>query len=283
MPARRLLLQQAIQAASELRDATGFDQFGPADPYAAAERLGVKVVFLGASMEGFYFKGSPARILLSTLRPVPRRTFTCAHELGHHWFGHGSTIDQLQEDERLDSNKPDEILANGLAAFFLMPTVGLRGAFARRGWNMATASALQLFIVSCEFGVGYQTLLNHITYSLREISASRKEELEKWTPQRIRRKILNDDYDSLIIVDAHSKSPTFDVEKGAAVLLPISDASDNNTLNHVKSLPDYEVYHAAKRGIASINGAARTYAIRVMPKPYEGAAKNRFLEDPDEN
>ena len=43
----------------------------------------------------------------------------------------GSTIDQLKEDGRPDSGKPEEIIANAFAAFFLMPSVGLRGAFAR--------------------------------------------------------------------------------------------------------------------------------------------------------
>lgn len=283
MSDRRSLFRQAMQAASALRDTTGFDQFSPADPYAAAAQLGVKVVFLGASMEGFYFKGSPARILLSSLRPVPRRAFTCAHELGHHWFGHGSTIDQLQEDERPDASKPDEVLANGVAAFFLMPTVGLRGAFARRNWSMATANPLQIFIVSCEFGVGYLTLLNHISYTLREVSTARRAELEKWTPQRIRRELLEDEYNSFLVLDAHSEAATFDVEKGAAVLLPLGGYADSGALVHVRSLPRYELYCAAKRGIASITGAAQACEIRVMPKPYEGPASNRFLEDPDED
>jgi Zn-dependent peptidase ImmA (M78 family) len=283
MSNRTSLLRQAIKAAVDLREATGFDQFSPADPYTAAARLGVKVVFLGASMEGFYFKGSPARILLSALRPVPRRAFTCAHELGHHWFGHGSTIDQLQEDERPDVNKPNEVLANGVAAFFLMPTVGLRGAFAKRGWSMATASPLQIFIVACEFGVGYLTFLNHISYSLREISAARRAELDKWTPQRIRRQLLEDEYDSFLIADVHTEASTFDVEKGAAVLLPLGADTDGPALEHVRSLPDHELYRAAKRGRAPITGAAQACEVRVMPKPYEGPASNRFLEDPDED
>jgi hypothetical protein len=78
------------------REAAEVDPFGPADPYAAAESFRLRVTFSATSMEGFYFK--PANILVSSLRPVGRRAFTCAHELGHHWFGHGSTIDQLQED-----------------------------------------------------------------------------------------------------------------------------------------------------------------------------------------
>jgi len=279
---RRAILREAMQAASEMRDVAGFDQFEPADPFAAAAALKVKVVFLGASMEGFYFKGPPGRILLSGLRPVPRRAFTCAHELGHHWFGHGSTMDELKEDERSDSSKPEEVLANGVAAFFLMPTVGLRGAFARRGWIVASATPLQFFIVACEFGVGYLTLINHLSHMLREIGSAQRCELEKWSPQRIRRQVLHSDYESAIIVDAHTQAATFDVERGAAVLLPLGADADGVALEHVQSLEGFELYRAAKRGVAAISGAARACEVRVMPRPYEGPASNRFLEDPDE-
>lgn len=285
---RKALLRQAMQAASEVRDALDLDPFGPVDPYLAAEKLGVKVVLLGNSMEGFYFKGPPGRILLSSLRPVPRRAFTCAHELGHHWFGHGSTIDQLQEDERPESDKPEEVLANGFAGFFLMPTPGLRGAFAKRGWTIAAATPLQLFIVACEFGVGYRTVLNHLSYALNEITANRRKELEKWTPQRIRRQILDDEYDSAVIVDNHNEAATFDVETGAAVLLPLGATTDSPALEHIQSLDDFELFRAVKRGRAIVSELAKPCEVRVMPKlleerPYEGPAANRFLEDPDED
>jgi Zn-dependent peptidase ImmA (M78 family) len=88
---RRALIIDAAQAASDARDRVGFDLIAPIDVYDLAERLGVRVLFLDVSMEGFYQKGPPSRILLSAQRPLARRAFTCAHEIGHHWFGHGST------------------------------------------------------------------------------------------------------------------------------------------------------------------------------------------------
>jgi Zn-dependent peptidase ImmA (M78 family) len=280
---RKALVRQGMQAAADLRDQLDLDQFAPVDPYRAAELLGVKVVFLGASMEGFYFKQKPARILLSGLRPVPRRAFTCAHELGHHIFGHGSTIDQLQDDERPDSDKPDEILANAFAAFFLMPSVGVRGAFARRGWKCETATPVQLYTVACEFGVGYVTLVNHLSYTLRDIDAARRKELERWTPQRIRRELIEEEYDSLTLVDDQNEAASFDVEKGAAVLLPMGIQVAGKALKHVGQLKGSELYRAAKRGRAKASGTRMPFEVRVMPKPYEGAAANRFLEDPDED
>jgi Zn-dependent peptidase ImmA (M78 family) len=281
---RKGLLRQGLKAAEAAREAAEVDPFGPADPYAAAESFGLRVNFLATSMEGFYFKGEPANILVSSLRPVGRRAFTCAHELGHHWFGHGSTIDQLQEDERDDSSKPDEVLANAFAAFFLMPTVVVRAAFAARGWVVSAPTPVQLFTIACELGVGYATLLNHLSYTLREINASARAELKKWTPQRIRNQLLADKTDEPItILDGRSAAPTYDVEKDASVLLPAGAQVVGKALVFVRSLDEFDLYRAARRGQAAVIGAAEPGRVRVMPKKYEGPAHRRFLEDPDED
>lgn len=285
---RQALRRQAMQAASECRDQLDLDPFGPVDPYSIADRLGVKVNFLASSMEGFYFRQSPPRMLLSSLRPIPRRAFTCAHELGHHWFGHGSTIDQLQEDERSDSDKPEEVLADAFAAALLMPSVGVRGAFTRRGWDPANPTPLQLYTIACQFGVGYKTLLNHLSFSLKDINESRRVELNRWTPQRIRLQLLDDEYDALIVVDAHNEAASFELEIGSAILLPHGLQVDGIALDHVRTTIEHELYKAVKRGIATVTGLGTTFDVRVMPshtegtKGYVGAAANRFEEDPDE-
>lgn len=286
---RRALHRKAMQAATECRDQLDLDPFAPVDAFAVASSLGVKVVFIDTSMEGFYFKQPTPRVLLSSLRPVPRRAFTCAHELGHYWFGHGSTIDQLQEDERAESDKPEEVLANAFAAALLMPSVGLRGAFARRGWDRENPTPVQLFTIACQFGVGYATLLNHMSYTLREISSGRRAELDRWTPQRIRRQLLDEDFDAMLLVDGHNEAASFDVEIGTAVLLPPGAVPGGVALNFLRSEGGFDLYDAAKRGIATVTGLAVPFAVRVMPKKtegaegYVGAAANRFEEDPDED
>ena len=202
--------------------------------------------------------------------------------MGHHWFGHGSTIDQLQADERPDTEKPEEILANSFAAFLLMPTIGLRAAFVRRGWDVVTATPVEVFTVACQFGVGYTTLVNHLGYSLGEISLVRRAELGRWTPQKIRRRLFDDDHDTFIVVDEHGAGGAFDVETGAAVLLPPGLGTVSDAVERVRSLVASDLYVARKRGRATISGAAGSFEIRVMPRDYVGPAGNRFLEDPDE-
>jgi FixJ family two-component response regulator len=70
------------------------------------------VRFNNINMEGVYRRGLPPRIHLSARRPLPRRAYNCAHELGHHVFGHGSSIDELREDAKAQPwEDPKEFLA----------------------------------------------------------------------------------------------------------------------------------------------------------------------------
>ena len=153
---RRALATQAMQAAIATRAKAKLDQHGPICIYGLCETLGVTVRFNNINMEGMYQRGAPPRIHLSARRPLPRRAYNCAHELGHHVFGHGSSIDELREDAKEHPwEDPKEFLADTFAGFTLMPIMGLRRAFAVRGWTPETATAAQMFTIACDFGVGY--------------------------------------------------------------------------------------------------------------------------------
>ena len=97
---RHALATQAMQAAIATRAKAKLDQHGPICIYGLSETLGVTVRFNTINMEGMYQRGAPPRIHLSARRPLPRRAYNCAHELGHHVFGHGSSIDELREDAK---------------------------------------------------------------------------------------------------------------------------------------------------------------------------------------
>ena len=89
-----------MQAATATRAKAKLDQASPICIYGLCETLGVTVRFNNINMEGMYQRGLPPRIHLSARRPLPRRVYNCAHELGHHVFGHGSSIDELREDAK---------------------------------------------------------------------------------------------------------------------------------------------------------------------------------------
>ena len=171
---RRVLATQAMQAATATRATAKVDQTGPVCIYGLCETLGIVVRFNNINMEGMYQRGFPPRIHLSARRPLPRRAYNCAHELGHHVFGHGLSVDELREDAKAQPwEDPKEFLADTFAGFILMPIIGLRRAFAVRGWTTETAKPAQIFAVACEFGVGYSTLLTHLSAGVDMLSRCR--------------------------------------------------------------------------------------------------------------
>ncbi len=219
---RRALAQQAMEESISLRTDAGLDLRGPLDVYALSERLGITVQFVPISMEGLYKRGSPPRILLSALRPPGRRVFTCAHELGHHVFGHAFTIDELLEETSGERPlPPNEFLVQTFAGFLLMPTLGARRAFADRGWSAADATPTQMYAVACSFGVGYTTLIHHLAYGLKMLTDSRARDLIRVPVARIRRELLGHaSLAPLVVADEHWTLPTLDAEVGTELLLP---------------------------------------------------------------
>lgn len=283
MTARRNLILEAAQAAADARDQAGVDDIAPIDVYAVAERLGVRVRFVDISMEGIYKKGPPAMMLLSSLRPLPRRAFTCGHEAGHHFFGHGSTIDELQEDERKPSDKPEEILADAFSAFLLMPTIGIRRAFKVRKWDISAPTPLQVATVASEFGVGYRTLISHLTYVLKHISPDHRTKLLRTTPQQFRQSIIADaDLTALHIVDRHSQSSVVDLEIDNAIALPKLSEVKGDGIVHLNDSGDFSLYRAVRRGSLKVRTGIGHINLRIGPTRYVGLAKFRHMEDPDE-
>ena len=187
---RRALATQAMQAAAATRAKAKLDQAGPICIYGLCETLGIVVRFNNFNMEGMYQRGLPPRIHLSARRPLPRRAYNCAHELGHHVFGHGSSIDELREDAKAQPwEDPKEFLADTFAGFILMPIIGLRRAFSVRGLTPETATPAQIFTIACEFGVGYATLLTHLSAGVNILSRGRAAALRRVTPKALRRDI----------------------------------------------------------------------------------------------
>lgn len=280
---KRSLIQDAAQAASDAREQGGLDLVEPIDVYGLAATLGVRVRFTNINMEGFYQKGSPPRILLSSLRPLARRAFTCGHELGHHWFGHGTTMDELQTDDRSDNENPNEILANAFGGFVLMPPIGIRGAFNTRNWDIPTATPSQMLTVASEFGVGYRTLLTHLAHMMRDLPVSRKTELAKVDPQRIRKDLLGEnDLNGLTILDAHHEAKSIELEVGRGLMVPKGTLLSGAFLGPAKTYPTFDLYRATKRGLMTIKNSSWTVELRISPQKVVGPAQHRFMEDPDE-
>ena len=288
---RRALATQAMQAATTTRATAKLDQVGPICIYGLCETLGIVVRFNNINMEGMYQRDQPPRIHLSSRRPLPRRAFNCAHELGHHVFGHGSSIDELREDAKAQPwEDPREFLANTFAGFILMPIIGLRRAFAVRRWTPETATPAQIFTVACEFGVGYATLLTHLSVGVNMLSRDRAVALRRVAPKALRKDILGAlTPEPLIVADRHRTAPTLDAEVQTLLLLPPGTEVTGAGLAFKRDLAAGRLFRAMKPGIYQASAGDWAVFARVAPvqndEPYGyvGLARYRHLEeDPDE-
>jgi Zn-dependent peptidase ImmA (M78 family) len=282
----RDLARMALNKALEVRDMAGFDDESPICIYELCAKLNLRVVFdKNPSMEGMYKAGPRPEIALSSMRPLGRRAFTCGHELGHHAFGHGSSIDELRDED--DSEfQPKEFLANTFSGFVLMPQLGVRNAFQTRNWEAKTATPAQVFTVACQFGVGYETLVNHLGHSLKEISPARVRELLKTKLPTIRRTILGRASDHpLLVASHHYQRPTLDAEVGTQVLLPPNAVADSPSLAVLADLTNCRLFEARKPGLVRVHDSGGSWAIvvRIARFQYDGLAKHRHVEEVNED
>ena len=180
------LIKQAQSKAMEIRRKQKLDLKSPICIYDVSQELELTIQFVPlAGLEGMYLNEEEGqRILVSSLRPLPRQVFTCAHELGHHLFEHGLKFDEMEKVSLIKQRDPKEFLVDCFAGFLLMPKIAVYNAFTLRAWTPATASPKQIFTIACSFGVGYSTLIDHMTYSLQMLSESKSRELKKFTPKK---------------------------------------------------------------------------------------------------
>ena len=277
------LAQEALDKAAEVRQEAGLAFGTPVNVYDVCGKLNpaVRVMFTDYSMEGCYVRGDRPLIKVSALRPLGRRAFNTAHELGHHVLGHPGTHldDQINEGKTDPASAPEEFAANAFAGFLLMPKIGVRRAFAARGWTIPDARPEQVFVVACHFGVGYLTLVNHLAYSLRELSRARAEELAKVRLPVIRRTLLGaSGTDRLWVADGHYAMTTLDTEVGTSLLLPAGSRSEFDLLRQDADLAGGRMFTAVRPGITRVEAGSWAILVCVAKYQYSGWSTNRHLE-----
>lgn len=283
VPDRSALANQAMTASIGARTKAGLDLVNPICIYSLCKANKVQVRFNNINMEGMYQRGSPSRIHLSARRPLPRRTYNCAHELGHHIFGHGSSIDELREDAKENPwEDPKEFLADSFAGFVLMPVLGMRQAFAKRGWKPGSATPVQIAQIAGEYGVGYTTLITHLSQSLNMLSRPRATVLKKQTPSAIRAALLGSlSSEPLVVVDSLWGRSVVDVEVGMNILLPTGTEPDNESIAFVRDLSAGRLFEASRCGIVRVIQPDTGWAVfvRIARRQYVGLAEFRHLEE----
>jgi Zn-dependent peptidase ImmA (M78 family) len=281
---KKLLATEAIAKALQVRRRLNISLEASVCPLDAAEKLGIDVRLMDIpSMEGIYVAGNAPKIMLSSLRPQARRSFTCGHELGHHIFGHGEQFDELVgEKSESRADDPNEFTADCFSGYFLMPKVTIESGMKRRGLAYSSITPVQVYALASWLGVGYSTLINHLTYALNAISRSKAQELQKIEPRHIREQLLGQSVPSqLHLADPHWVGRTVDCAVGDYLMLSAGIAIEGEQITVVKRESTFILAQATAPGIARITESRSEWAafVRISPKDYTGRSCYRFEEE----
>lgn len=282
---RVVLARLALRAAIDLRRRAGVPRRAPLCVFDLCEKMGIEVRFSeGSSFEGIFSKTTNT-IVVPSERPPGRQAFSCAHELGHWYFEHGSTIDELDKPENFESSSPQEVLASLFAGYLLMPPWTVKNLFDVRGWDPQYPASSQIFQIAGQLGVGYSTLTMHMRKSIDLINDNIARRLLAKSPKSIRKRILPSvRCEHLVVVDAHWDTlMPIDLRVGDYILIPESNSVVGNSLSKQYSENGRQICIARAPGIARVTGPGFACFARIRREGFTGRSIYRHLEDPDVN
>lgn len=276
--------REALRGALDVRRRGQVAVSEPVCVYDLAESLGVEVKFVTANSLGGMFAKTANTILVPSLRPSGRRAFTCAHELGHWYFEHGDRIDELTIEEA-DCNSPrEEQLADLFASHLLMPKWAVNAAISQRNWDARHLTAHRAYILACQMGVGYETILRHMWRTLHMISQPQAEALLKKTPKQIRREIIGSDTpDHIVITDMAWTAVPIDLQVGEKAIVPDTVISDSSHVRMIAALDSGLLLEARRPGITRLTTGDGSWSafVRISRREFTGRSIYRHLEDSD--
>jgi hypothetical protein len=274
------LARDAVRKAARLRADLGLGPAQPICPFDIAAQLGITVRLDAIpSLEGMYCPGSPPAIVVTSLRPAGRRRFTCGHEIGHHLFGHGYRLDEVTP-ARQGTTAVEEFVADRFAAALLMPKLAVENAFVRRGWRAASPATTEVFIVAQDLGVGFTTLIDHMSVTLRILGRTDAAVLSKTQLPRLRAQLAGRAVvEDLFPLDSFWGQRPLDVEIGDQIVLPQGAEVQGAAL---AGSDGRFVADAAGAALIALPGRPEQLEVRVSRREFVGLAQYRYLEDCDE-
>ena len=223
MKGTRELATRAAREAARVRARLGIGPTSSLCPVDVADALGITVRLDALpSLEGMYAPGDRATVLLGADRPWGRIRHTCGHELGHHVFDHGACVDELCVG-RQPAWRPEEYLADRFSTALTMPSLAVGDALRRRGWDAATLTAEQAFVLAQDFGVGYRNFVSHAERSLRMLLPAAANALRRQGRSlgRLRNAVAKFEVEHDVFVgDEHWGARPMDIETGDVVVVP---------------------------------------------------------------
>ena len=280
------LFMRGVRKALQVRAQAGIGSADSLCVYDLAECLGVEVRLVAlANMEGMYCQAARPHILVSALRPAGRQVYTCAHELGHHVFRHGNRIDEMVPDRAPKALRdPDEFLAECFAGILLMPKTAVNSAFHRRAWDPNQCTPIQILEIAGCFGVGYQTLIHHMSRALDILPMQLAETLERLSVAKVRGQVLGEPCPhDLFIVNRSWMSRPADLQIDDLIILPSGSQYEGSCLIEDRQEPNRLVVRGAMQGKGKVSAADGSWsvAVRVSRRDYHGRNIFRHLEEDD--
>lgn len=278
---RRKYVLHAVRKALEARINADIKSNVAINPFDYADIQNIPVRFVDIpSLEGMYVD-DPLQILIGSQRPITRQAFTCAHELGHHYYGHLKHIDQYIDSPEHASDD-QEFVADCFASFFLMPKQTIERGLSVRGIDLKQAKPIELYNLACWLGVSFTALLNHLCLNLRIISNDMRERFGKIKRSDLRFEIAQVPLNHhLTVVDQHWTDRTIDVSVNEYVMIPDDVEFDGACLSRQLLIGSQVLYQSICPGIGNFISDARSWSnhIRVSRQNYAGLSKYRHLEE----
>lgn len=274
--------RSAAYAALRVRHRAGIALTDPADPVDIAESIGVQVWYRRLpSMEGMFIQTPAPQILLSSLRPAGRTNFTCAHELGHHWFGHAAHVDaRVDGSPLLLADNEDEFQANAFATSLLMPKTTTQHGFVRCGTTPNDATPRQVLAVAHWLGVGYSTLVHHLHRNLGLLDDGCAALLLKKQPKGIVGDELGGATGGFVVVDRFWRARPIDLQVGDVAIVEGHVAVTGACVSISSTSGDRALVQAECPGTGHLNGGAGWSSyVRVRRLEFEGRSIFKHLED----
>lgn len=282
---RKTIARKATAEALRIRLRAGCSIDTPICVYDVAERLGIEVRFFDLpSLEGVYYSSPNPHIILSSLRPPGRRAFTCAHELGHYSRGDSTCLDEVVEQYTAPRFDPKEFYADCFGGALLMPKTAVERAFALRQWAISECTPDQVYAVCNYFGVGYATLVQHLTWGLLLLPPSRSQQLLKVAPRRAQALAVGWETSNTVwIVDRHWVGKPIDVECDDLLFLHERVRSEGKCIEPIDGNSDGRLLRAREPGIGRLEDDSGWSAfIRVSRRAFVGRNIHRHIEEADD-
>jgi hypothetical protein len=164
----------ALNASAKAHRKWNVDTTRWVDVFDVAADNGIGLIFRPLAKLGAAILSEPGAaqgIIVNSNHPLSRQRYSVAHELGHLFFKHPTTMDfdDVFQPGRPPGRTDHEKLAETFASWFLMPPDMLNAYAAKRGIPRFE-SADQVYQLSLFLGTSYEATVNHLRYSKRASS-----------------------------------------------------------------------------------------------------------------